>query len=124
MDHQQGAIVKRNLLAEQQFLWPREIHSHALTLEGSGYNSGAGIESRLAVWSGFSLNEPGEATRPIAAHVGAASVAVVKFPGPIRLAGGAGNQKEEAVCADAALAMADPDDLLAGKLNIPVAIID
>jgi len=77
---------------------------------GGGDDAGSGFESGSAVGPGLPLNIAGKTTGAIPAH--------------IRRAAFAGDQEEQAIRTDAALAMAQFDDILCSEVDVPFPIID
>ena len=74
--------------------------------------------------AGQLLHEAREAARAVAAHLAGAAVAVIEVPGPIRLARSRRHQQEDAIRPHAAMPVAEPHDLVAGKPDLSCPVIN
>src|SRR4051794_16104654 len=118
------AGTDRHQLVEFQILRWRQIHSDPVALECSCDNTGARFKSRWAICARLARHESRETTRPVAAHLGRAPVAIIEFPGPLGFAGSIWHQQEKPISADPALTVTKTNDLIAGKLDLALTIID
>ena len=91
---------------------------------GRANDASAGLERRFAVAASQSLNEASEAARAVTAHLGLAAIAVVELPRPVGFPGFGRDEKKQAIGTNAALAMAQPDHLIARELDVLGPIVD
>ncbi len=122
--HRQKAGAQRDFLAQLEVPGLSQIDRHSLALKCRGDDPRAGLESRLPFRAGLALDEAGETTRAVAAHVRGAAITVVKLPGPVGLARRARNQQEQPVRPDSALTIAEANNLFASEPDLALPVVD
>src|ERR1035441_561654 len=76
---------QRHLLIEPQIGWLRQADRHLVALEAGRNDAGLSLERKSPRQASQLLHKVREAARAVAAHLARAAVAVIEFPGPIRL---------------------------------------
>src|ERR1051326_1361990 len=93
------------------------MNCHAIPLKIRSDDSGLRFEGEIAMVARSPLDKTREAASAIAAHFARAAVVVVEFPGPIRFTRSKRHQNYRPVSANAAMPVAQSDDLVAGQLD-------
>src|SRR5687768_13171865 len=83
-----------NFLGEPQIFGRSEVHRDEFTVENRFDDAGSRFETGLLFCASDLLDESTEATRPVAAHVGGRTIAVVEIPGPIALTFAGGDEQK------------------------------
>ena|SRR5438105_13333844 len=101
-----------------------KIYRHALAVEFGSDEACLRLESEIALRTSALLNKSRETTRTITAHFPGAAITIIECPRPIGFPGSARNQQNHAISSDSAVPITQADNLVAGKLDSLLPIIN